>query len=83
MNKILKGKPAGYQDFIVFRRLELLKQFPNFFNSDFNLIDIGCGNGATLLNIHNQYNSCHGIDIEPKSILLFNSLLPVLRLRIK
>ena len=75
MNKIEKGKPAGYQDFIIFRRLELLKQFPNFFNSNFDLIDIGCGNGATLLNIFDQFKSCHGIDIEPERISLFENKL--------
>jgi len=75
MNKIEKGKPAGYQDFIIFRRLELLKQFTEFFNSTFNLIDIGCGNGATLLNIFNQFNSCHGIDIEKERVQLFQNKL--------
>ena len=71
MTKIEKGRPAEFQDFIIFRRLELLKRFPGFLNSDLNLIDIGCGNGATILNISNQFKSCHGIDIEPERISLF------------
>ena len=75
MNKIEKGKPADYQDFIIFRRLEILKQFSGFFNPKLHLIDIGCGNGATLLNVFDQFSSCYGIDIEKERVQLFQNKL--------
>jgi 2-polyprenyl-3-methyl-5-hydroxy-6-metoxy-1,4-benzoquinol methylase len=54
-------------EFIVTRRIELLHRVSGFVRSDVDLLDIGCGNGATLLRLAEFYRNCHGIDISKES----------------
>lgn len=68
MVKIAKGKPAEFEDFIIRRRIEILKDIPGFFDKEKTLLDIGCGNGASLLLIAKYFNHCHGVDISEESI---------------
>ncbi len=60
------GKPADVQDKIVHRRMNLVRRFANFIRSDKTLLDIGCGNGASLLLIADDMKECLGIDIHDK-----------------
>ncbi len=57
------GRPADYDDKIVFRRLALTGRIPGFFNKDAVLVDVGCGNGASMLRIANEFKHCVGIEI--------------------
>ena len=57
------GRPADYTDKIISRRVELVKQIPGFCDKDLNLLEIGCGNGATLLQMSPHMKSCKGIDV--------------------
>jgi 2-polyprenyl-3-methyl-5-hydroxy-6-metoxy-1,4-benzoquinol methylase len=57
------GRPADHTDKIITRRAELVKQIPGFCNKDLRLLEIGCGNGATLLLMSNEMKECLGVDI--------------------
>lgn len=57
------GKPADGDDKIISRRVELVKQIPGFCNKELNLLEIGCGNGATLLLMSSEMKACKGVDI--------------------
>jgi len=57
------GRPADTTDRIISRRVELVQQIPNFCNKEASLLEIGCGNGATLLLMSNQMKQCDGVDI--------------------
>jgi len=68
MSNIAKGKPAEFGDFIIRRRLKLLEDVEGFFDRSKSILDIGCGNGSSLLLIHDQYKHCHGVDITQSSL---------------
>lgn len=57
------GKPAEFQDRIIDRRIRILQQYPEFFDKDLTLLDIGCGNGATLLKLAPSFKMAIGLDI--------------------
>lgn len=57
------GRPADHTDKIITRRVELVKQIPGFCNKELQLLEIGCGNGATLLLMSSEMKSCMGVDI--------------------
>jgi 2-polyprenyl-3-methyl-5-hydroxy-6-metoxy-1,4-benzoquinol methylase len=57
------GRPADHTDKIITRRAELVKQIPGFCNKDLRLLEIGCGNGATLLLMSKEMKECLGVDI--------------------
>jgi 2-polyprenyl-3-methyl-5-hydroxy-6-metoxy-1,4-benzoquinol methylase len=57
------GRPADTTDKIISRRVELVKQIPGFCNKDLTLLEIGCGNGATLLLMADEMKSCLGVDV--------------------
>ena len=59
-----RGKPAEYGHKIIQRRVELLEQVEDFCGTQLTLIDVGCGNGATLLRVSNKMKECIGIDID-------------------
>lgn len=58
------GRPADFDDLIIHRRLNLLRQFPGFTGSDYDLLDIGCGNGASMFLLSGEMKSCLGLEIE-------------------
>src|ERR1700722_941619 len=57
------GRPADSTDKIIFRRAALVKEIPGFCNKDLNLLEIGCGNGATLLLMAGEMKTCLGVDV--------------------
>lgn len=57
------GRPADFNDRIIQKRINLLKNVPNFFGKDLELLEIGCGNGASMLLIAENMKSCLGIEI--------------------
>jgi 2-polyprenyl-3-methyl-5-hydroxy-6-metoxy-1,4-benzoquinol methylase len=58
------GRPADADDRIVQRRIKLVKDFPGFTGKDKTLLDIGCGNGASVFALQSEFKSCLGIDVE-------------------
>ncbi len=58
------GRPADFDDKIVHRRVELVKNIPGFLNKKFELLDIGCGNGASLFLLANEFQFLQGIEME-------------------
>ena len=57
------GKPADADDEIILRRIRLMKEIPGFFDKEKTLVEVGCGNGATLFHIHSEFKRCLGVDI--------------------
>ncbi len=57
------GRPADSTDKIITRRVDLVKQIPGFCDKNLNLLEIGAGNGATLLLMSGAMKSCTGVDI--------------------
>lgn len=57
------GRPADSTDKIITRRVELTKQISGFCNKEMDLLEIGCGNGATLLMMAKEMQYCLGVDI--------------------
>ena len=57
------GRPADSTDKIISRRVELTKAIPNFCNQEMSLLEIGCGNGATLLLMSSAMKKCLGVDV--------------------
>jgi 2-polyprenyl-3-methyl-5-hydroxy-6-metoxy-1,4-benzoquinol methylase len=57
------GKPADDTDRIITRRIEILEEFPEFYGKELSLIEVGCGSGATINRVANEFHHCLGIDI--------------------
>lgn len=57
------GRPADSTDKIITRRVGLVKAIPGFCDKNLELLEIGAGNGATLLLMSNEMKSCLGVDI--------------------
>lgn len=57
------GKPADFDAELVKRRIKLVKRIPDFIGKDYSLLDIGCGNGASMFLLSKSMNNCVGIDI--------------------
>jgi 2-polyprenyl-3-methyl-5-hydroxy-6-metoxy-1,4-benzoquinol methylase len=57
------GKPADDTDKIITRRIDILARYPDFFSNDLDLIEVGCGSGATITRVAKHFRSCTGIDI--------------------
>src|SRR5579863_4074092 len=57
------GKPADKEDKIISRRVELVKNITGFCNRNLRLLEIGCGNGATLMMLSDEMKDCLGVDI--------------------
>jgi 2-polyprenyl-3-methyl-5-hydroxy-6-metoxy-1,4-benzoquinol methylase len=58
-----KGKPADFLDKIVSRRIELVQQIDGFCDKKLSLVEIGCGNGASIFLLADKMKECTGIDI--------------------
>jgi len=72
-NQHYLGKPASFEDRIVQRRLRLLKKTPDFLGDSLTLLDIGCGNGASLFGLQKDFKFCLGIDITDKHLSEFDN----------
>ena len=57
------GKPADFTDVIISRRVNLVNQIPAFTNTDLELLEIGCGNGASMFLLSDKFKSCFGVEI--------------------
>ncbi len=57
------GKPADFADKIISRRVDLVKQIPDFTNTNLELLEIGCGNGASLFLLADKFSSCLGVEV--------------------
>ena len=57
------GRPADFNDRIIQRRINLVKKIPNFLGREFNLLEIGCGNGASMLLLSDSMKSCLGVEL--------------------
>jgi len=57
------GRPADFDDRIVLRRIKLVKAIPNFTGKDLSLLDIGCGNGASMFILSSEMKNCLGTEI--------------------
>ena len=57
------GRPADHTDKIITRRAELVKEIPGFCNKNLRLLEIGSGNGATLLLMSPEMKESLGVDI--------------------
>ncbi len=58
------GRPADFDDKIVHRRVALVREIPGFTGKDLNLLDIGCGNGASMFLLANEFKYCLGLEVE-------------------
>jgi cyclopropane fatty-acyl-phospholipid synthase-like methyltransferase len=56
------GKPADAHDLIVERRLRLLHNVPGFVGKDLDVLEIGCGNGNTVLRLAQEFHSAVGLE---------------------
>ena len=72
---LAKGKPSDYNHLIVKRRLRIIESFDRFYDKNSDLLEMGCGNGASLSLIHKRFNSCHGIDISKKHLKQFQDVI--------
>ncbi|HTF30644.1 MAG TPA: methyltransferase domain-containing protein [Flavitalea sp.] len=57
------GKPADDVDKIITRRISILEQYPEFFDTNADLIEVGSGSGATITRLAHRFKSATGIDI--------------------
>ncbi len=73
--RIAAGKPAAPADRIVSRRVNLVHKIPGFCGSSLSLVDVGCGNGATLAHLAEAFRSCTGMDLEGSYRAAFESAM--------
>ena len=57
------GKPADFTDVIISRRVNLVKQIPDFVQPQLDLLEIGCGNGASMFLLADDFNACYGVEV--------------------
>ena len=67
------GRPADFEDRIVQRRLRLVEQIPGFTGTDLSLLDIGCGNGASMFGLSSKMKYCLGLEITDEHLSEFNT----------
>ena len=58
------GRPADFTDKIISRRVNLVKEYPGFCGKELDLLDIGCGNGASSFLLAPDMKECFCIDVE-------------------
>ena len=57
------GRPADFDDRIIQRRLNLVNKIEGFTGNDLTLLDIGCGNGASMFGLSKKMKYCLGLEI--------------------
>ncbi|MCF8268216.1 MAG: methyltransferase domain-containing protein [Ignavibacteriales bacterium] len=65
------GKPAELKDLIVKRRVRVVKDIPSFCDPDLDLLDFGCGNGASSMLLAGYFRTVNGMDIDPDNETAF------------
>lgn len=66
------GRPADFEDRIIGRRVRLVKNSPLFVGDNLELLDIGCGNGASMFKMAADMKFCQGIEISDEHLGEFN-----------
>lgn len=66
------GRPANFDDRIIRKRVQLVEEIPGFTGNQNNLLEIGCGNGATMFLLADQFNSCLGLEVTDEHLQQFN-----------
>lgn len=66
------GRPADFEDRIIERRIRLVKESPGFIGKELELLDIGCGNGASMFKMADTMRFCQGIEISDEHLAEFN-----------
>lgn len=66
------GRPADFNDRIVLRRIRLVEKIPNFIGPEFSLLDIGCGNGASMFLLSGKMKKCVGLEVTSEHEEQFN-----------
>ena len=74
------GRPADFEDRIIQRRLRLVEQIPGFTGTDLSLLDIGCGNGASMFGLSPKMKYCLGLEITDEHLSEFNCYSDNIRL---
>lgn len=64
--QVALGKPAGFGDFVLGRRLELIDELGPFGGG--RLLDVGCGNGAQTLRLLDRFSEVVGLDVVPSHL---------------
>ncbi len=67
------GRPADFEDKIVQRRVALVREILGFTGKDLNLLDIGCGNGASMFLLAHEFKYCLGLEVETAHESAFES----------
>jgi 2-polyprenyl-3-methyl-5-hydroxy-6-metoxy-1,4-benzoquinol methylase len=57
------GRPADFSDRIITRRIRLVRNIPDFVGKEKTLLEIGCGNGASMILLSPDMESCTGIEV--------------------
>ena len=73
------GKPADADDLLVRRRIAMLEEFEPFWHGE-NLLEIGCGNGNTVLPLSKKFTRSVGLeyaDVHQKDYNLLRNQLGV------
>jgi SAM-dependent methyltransferase len=65
------GRPADFSDRIIQRRLNLVNKIDHFIGKDLTLLDIGCGNGASMFGLSDKMKYCLGLDITDEHLSEF------------
>jgi len=68
------GRPADFDDRIIQRRLRLVNAIPGFTGTDFTLLDIGCGNGASMFGLYKKMKYCLGLEITDEHLSEFEKI---------
>lgn len=66
------GRPADFEDRIIARRLRLVEEIPGFTGKDLSLLEIGCGNGASMFGLSAKMKNCLGLEITDEHLSEFN-----------
>jgi cyclopropane fatty-acyl-phospholipid synthase-like methyltransferase len=67
------GKPADFTDKIITRRVGLVNRIAGFTNKNYSLVDIGCGNGASMFLLSEKFKDCTGLEVNDQHQAAFEA----------
>lgn len=68
------GKPADFKDVIISRRTDLVLKIPGFTGQDLELVEIGCGNGASMILLAPYFKRIDGLEYYEGHAKTFDAL---------
>jgi len=68
VTEVVPGIPADFGERIVARRARIVANYPGFAGPELNLLDAGCGNGATTFALAGLFRTCVGVDISSEYV---------------